>query len=97
MISITAHSRQNRQRGTSSGNCIVLDHGYGLQTIYGHLSKIAVHEGDLVKRGQIMGKSGQTGMAGATTFTSACNSKAFRLILRNGGMATGSRIMSQNA
>lgn len=46
------------------GNCIVLDHGYGLQTIYGHLSEIAVHEGDLVKRGQIMGKSGQTGMAG---------------------------------
>jgi murein DD-endopeptidase MepM/ murein hydrolase activator NlpD len=46
------------------GNCIVLDHGYGLQTIYGHLSEIAVHEGNLVKRGQIMGKSGQTGMAG---------------------------------
>jgi murein DD-endopeptidase MepM/ murein hydrolase activator NlpD len=46
------------------GNCIVLDHGYGLQTIYGHLSEITVHEGDLVKRGQIMGKSGQTGMAG---------------------------------
>jgi murein DD-endopeptidase MepM/ murein hydrolase activator NlpD len=46
------------------GNCIVVDHGYGLQTIYGHLSEVAVHEGDLVKRGQIMGKSGQTGMAG---------------------------------
>ena len=46
------------------GNCIVVDHGYGLQTIYGHLSEIAVHEGDMVKRGQIMGKSGQTGMAG---------------------------------
>ena len=46
------------------GNCIVLDHGYGLQTIYGHLSEIAVHEGEMVKRGQIMGKSGQTGMAG---------------------------------
>ena len=46
------------------GNCIVVDHGYGLQTIYGHLSEIAVHEGDLVKRGQVMGKSGQTGMAG---------------------------------
>ena len=41
------------------GNCIVLDHGYGLQTIYGHLSEIAVHEGEMVKRGQIMGKSGQ--------------------------------------
>jgi murein DD-endopeptidase MepM/ murein hydrolase activator NlpD len=46
------------------GNCIVLDHGYGLQSIYGHLSEIAVHEDDLVKQGQILGKSGQTGMAG---------------------------------
>lgn len=46
------------------GNCIVVDHGYGLQTIYGHLSQIQVHEGDMVKRGQIMGTSGQTGMAG---------------------------------
>ena len=46
------------------GNCIVVDHGYGLQTIYGHMSEIAVHEGDRVKRGQIMGKSGMTGMAG---------------------------------
>jgi murein DD-endopeptidase MepM/ murein hydrolase activator NlpD len=46
------------------GNCIVIDHGYGLQTIYGHLSRIDVHEGDMVKRGQIMGLSGMTGMAG---------------------------------
>ncbi len=46
------------------GNCIVVDHGYGLQTIYGHLSKIDVHEGDMVKRGQVMGLSGMTGMAG---------------------------------
>jgi murein DD-endopeptidase MepM/ murein hydrolase activator NlpD len=46
------------------GNCIVVDHGYGLQTIYGHLSQIAVQEGDMVKRGQVMGTSGQTGMAG---------------------------------
>jgi len=46
------------------GNCIVVDHGYGLQTIYGHLSKIDVHEGDTVKQGQVMGLSGQTGMAG---------------------------------
>jgi murein DD-endopeptidase MepM/ murein hydrolase activator NlpD len=46
------------------GNCIVVDHGYGLQTIYGHLSQINVHEGDMVKRGQSMGTSGQTGMAG---------------------------------
>ena len=46
------------------GNCIVVDHGYGLQTLYGHLSHIDVHEGDMVKQGQVMGTSGQTGMAG---------------------------------
>jgi murein DD-endopeptidase MepM/ murein hydrolase activator NlpD len=46
------------------GNCIVLDHGYGLQTIYGHMSRIDVHEGDMVKRDQVMGLSGMTGMAG---------------------------------
>lgn len=45
------------------GNCIVVDHGYALQTIYGHLSQIEVHVGDLVKRGQVMGLSGMTGMA----------------------------------
>jgi len=46
------------------GNCIVVDHGYTLQSIYGHLSEIAVKEGDMVKRGQVMGKSGSTGLAG---------------------------------
>ncbi len=46
------------------GNCIVVDHGYGLQTIYGHLSRIDVHVDDMVKQGQVMGLSGQTGMAG---------------------------------
>jgi len=46
------------------GNCIVLDHGYGLQSIYGHLSQIAVKEGAMVARGQEMGKSGSTGLAG---------------------------------
>jgi murein DD-endopeptidase MepM/ murein hydrolase activator NlpD len=46
------------------GNCIVVDHGYGLQSIYGHLSEIAVKDGDMVKRGESMGKSGSTGLAG---------------------------------
>ncbi len=46
------------------GNCIVVDHGYGLQTIYGHLSRIDVHVGEAVKRKQVMGLSGMTGMAG---------------------------------
>ncbi len=45
------------------GNCIVVDHGYGVQSIYGHLSEIAVKPGDAVKKGQPMGKSGSTGLA----------------------------------
>ena len=45
------------------GNCIVVDHGYGLQSIYGHLSELGVKEGDMVARGQTMGKSGSTGLA----------------------------------
>ncbi len=46
------------------GNCIVIDHGYGLQSIYGHLTTIDVKPGDVVKQGQIIGKSGATGLAG---------------------------------
>jgi murein DD-endopeptidase MepM/ murein hydrolase activator NlpD len=46
------------------GNCIVVDHGMGLQSIYGHLSEIGVKDGDPVKRGAVMGKSGSTGLAG---------------------------------
>jgi murein DD-endopeptidase MepM/ murein hydrolase activator NlpD len=46
------------------GNCIVVDHGYGLQSVYGHLSQIAVKPGESVKRGQEMGRSGATGLAG---------------------------------
>jgi murein DD-endopeptidase MepM/ murein hydrolase activator NlpD len=46
------------------GNCIVIDHGYGLQSIYGHLSKLDVKPGEDVKKGQVIGKSGATGLAG---------------------------------
>jgi murein DD-endopeptidase MepM/ murein hydrolase activator NlpD len=45
------------------GNCIVVDHGYGLQSIYGHLSRIDVKVGDMVKKGQAMGIAGSTGLA----------------------------------
>ena len=45
------------------GNCVMIDHGQGLLTIYMHLSEFKVHEGDNVTRGQIVGLSGSTGRA----------------------------------
>jgi murein DD-endopeptidase MepM/ murein hydrolase activator NlpD len=46
------------------GNAVVIDHGFGMMTIYGHLSSIAVTEGQKVNRGDTIGKTGETGLAG---------------------------------
>lgn len=46
------------------GNAVVIDHGCGVQSLYGHMSSIAVKEGDRVTRDQEIGRSGQTGLAG---------------------------------
>ncbi|HBK28999.1 MAG TPA: peptidase M23 [Parabacteroides sp.] len=43
------------------GNCIVINHGYGFQTLYGHLSKYKVRVGQKVKRGEVIGEVGNTG------------------------------------
>lgn len=45
------------------GNCVVIDHGQGLLTLYFHLSELKVKEADFVKRGQEIGLSGGTGRA----------------------------------
>ncbi|MBW4330961.1 M23 family metallopeptidase [Stakelama sp. CBK3Z-3] len=48
---------------TLEGKLVFLDHGMGLNSVFIHLSKIDVHEGDHVKRGQKIAESGSTGRA----------------------------------
>jgi murein DD-endopeptidase MepM/ murein hydrolase activator NlpD len=45
------------------GNCVIIDHGQQFMTIYMHLSKLEVSEGDKVEKGQQIGLSGATGRA----------------------------------
>jgi murein DD-endopeptidase MepM/ murein hydrolase activator NlpD len=45
------------------GNCVVIDHGLGFMTLYMHLSKFEVKEGDQVEKNQVVGLSGGTGRA----------------------------------
>ncbi len=46
------------------GNTVLLDHGFGLMTIYSHLSSVEVKEGQQVARGATIGLTGKTGLAG---------------------------------
>ncbi|MFN7915820.1 MAG: M23 family metallopeptidase [Vicinamibacterales bacterium] len=46
------------------GNCVIVDHGMGVASLYGHLSSIDVKVGDTVSKGQVLGRSGMTGLAG---------------------------------
>ncbi len=46
------------------GNCVLVDHGLGLASLYGHLSSIETRAGETVKKGQSLGRTGETGLAG---------------------------------
>ena len=48
---------------TIYGNAVILDHGLGLMTLYGHLSTVDVKVGDAVDKGKELGRSGNTGLA----------------------------------
>lgn len=45
------------------GNCVSIDHGNGKATLYGHMSSIAVSNGQTVQKGQVIGRVGSTGMS----------------------------------
>jgi murein DD-endopeptidase MepM/ murein hydrolase activator NlpD len=45
-----------------SGNTIILDHGHGLYSYFGHMSAFSAHEGDAVAAGDVVGKVGATGL-----------------------------------
>jgi len=46
------------------GNCVIIDHGLGVQSLYGHLQSFDVKVGDTITRGQTIGRSDSTGLAG---------------------------------
>ncbi len=46
------------------GNCVIVDHGLGLQTLYSHLSEITVSPGQEMNQGDLLGHTGKTGLAG---------------------------------
>ncbi|NIT12798.1 MAG: peptidoglycan DD-metalloendopeptidase family protein, partial [Candidatus Dadabacteria bacterium] len=45
------------------GKTVIIDHGMGLSSLYGHMSTIGVKAGDSIKRKQIIGKTGTSGLA----------------------------------
>ena len=56
-----------QQAGWDSGygNCVLINHGFGYQTKYAHMSKLKAHAGQTVKRGEVIGYVGSTGKSTA--------------------------------
>lgn len=50
-------------RGRGYGRVVILDHGHGMKTLYGHLSKVNVKQGQKIQRWEVLGLVGDTGRA----------------------------------
>ncbi len=59
---VIIRAEANYKPGSGYGKVIVIDHGYGYKTLYGHLSKVMVRVGERVDRWQIVGLVGKTGL-----------------------------------
>ncbi len=57
VVKVARHSRKGY------GNMIIIDHGYGYETLYAHMSKFNVRKGQKVKRGDVIGYVGSTGLS----------------------------------
>lgn len=66
-IYATGDGKVTTQKNSRSGygNHIIIDHGYGYETLYGHMSKVEVRRGQKVKRGDVIGYVGSTGRSTA--------------------------------
>ncbi len=56
---------KSASRETGYGNAVIIDHGFGIETLYGHMSKINVKVGQKVNRGDVIGFVGSTGTSTA--------------------------------
>lgn len=71
------------------GNLVVIDHGYGLETRYGHLQSFSVTKGGKVQRGDVIGRVGATGRA--------TGSHLHYEVLANGNLLNPLRLLTQKA
>jgi murein DD-endopeptidase MepM/ murein hydrolase activator NlpD len=71
------------------GNFVVIDHGYGLETRYGHLQSFGVAKGSKVQRGDVIGRVGATGRA--------TGSHLHYEVLANGTLLNPLRLLTQKA
>ena len=57
--------RRPKRGGSGYGKYVVIDHGYGYESLYAHMSVVNVRPGQAVKRGEIIGRVGNTGLSTA--------------------------------